>query len=158
MKKFFKENILTLTRTGIFTILLVLGILFGNMPFVIIAASLALISVFEKYLQIKIPNSFSMAFVIFMILSLILGSYANFYEKFLWWDDMLHFGYGIGFAIIGYLCIYFLSYKKGIQNHILIIVAFSFCFSVAFGAVWEIYEYAMDTYFGMNMQRAIPDG
>ena len=30
---------------------------------------------------------------------------------------------------------------------------FAFCFSVALGAVWEIYEFAADGLFGMNMQK-----
>ncbi|NLC76313.1 MAG: hypothetical protein GX750_01650, partial [Clostridia bacterium] len=34
---------------------------------------------------------------------------------------------------------------------------FSFCFAVAMGAVWEIYEYFMDQVFGFNMQRGSLD-
>ncbi|PZM82333.1 hypothetical protein DLH72_04140 [Candidatus Gracilibacteria bacterium] len=157
MKNFFRQNIITLTKTGLFIILLGFGIFFKSIPFIIIAGSLGLLSIFEKYLRIKIPSSFSFVFVLFVILSLVLGSYGNFYEKYLWWDDMLHFSYGVGFAIIGYLIIYFILFKKGIENNIFIIVAFSFCFSVAFGAIWEIFEYSMDIFFGMNMQRTIPD-
>jgi uncharacterized membrane protein YjdF len=30
---------------------------------------------------------------------------------------------------------------------------FAFCFSVAIGALWEVFEFAMDQSFGMNMQK-----
>jgi hypothetical protein len=31
---------------------------------------------------------------------------------------------------------------------------FSFCFALAIGALWEIYEFAMDSIFGLNMQKS----
>lgn len=157
MKNFFRQNIITLTKTWLFIILLWFWIFFKSIPFIIIAWSLWLLSIFEKYLRIKIPSSFSFVFVLFVILSLVLWSYWNFYEKYLWWDDMLHFSYWVWFAIIWYLIIYFILFKKWIENNIFIIVAFSFCFSVAFWAIWEIFEYSMDIFFWMNMQRTIPD-
>ena len=30
----------------------------------------------------------------------------------------------------------------------------SFCFAVSIGAVWEIFEFSMDQFFGMNMQKS----
>ena len=107
-----KESVLRFTKAGLFLILFYAGIFFRSTPFITIAASLLFLTLFERYLNIKIPTSFSIVFVVFVVLSLVLWSYADFYEKFSWWDDMLHFSYWIWFSIIWYLIIYYLYYKK----------------------------------------------
>lgn len=35
------------------------------------------------------------------------------------------------------------------------VALFAFVFAVALGALWEVFEFAMDSLFGMNMQKAI---
>ena len=41
----------------------------------------------------------------------------------------------------------------------LFIAAFAFCFALAMGALWEIYEFSADALFGTNMQKfALDDG
>ena len=142
-----KESVLRFTKAGLFLILFYAGIFFRSTPFITISASLWVLTLFERYLNIKIPTSFSIVFVVFVVLSLVLWSYADFYEKFPWWDDMLHFSYCIWFSLIWYLIIYYLYYKKWVENDIFITVAFSFCFTVAFWAIWEIYEYSIDSFF-----------
>ena len=37
------------------------------------------------------------------------------------------------------------------------IAVFAFCFALALGAVWEIYEFTMDSVFGTNMQKYMLD-
>ena len=37
------------------------------------------------------------------------------------------------------------------------IAVFAFCFALAMGAVWEIYEFTMDSVFGTNMQKYMLD-
>ena len=34
-----------------------------------------------------------------------------------------------------------------------LLTVFSFCFAIALGALWEIFEFAMDSFFGFNMQK-----
>ncbi len=38
------------------------------------------------------------------------------------------------------------------------IALFSFCFALSVGALWEIYEFAVDEFFGMNMQKFMTSG
>lgn len=148
----------SISKFTLFLGLFGLGIFFQSLSLITLGLTFLFLVFTEKYLKIRIPNSFSWIFVIFIILSVILGSYGNFYEKFTWWDDMLHFSYGIGFAYLGFLLIFYInSLTKTPQNTFLLIM-FSFCFSVAFGAIWEIHEYTMDVVFGTNMQRTIEYG
>ena len=129
------------------------GIFFSSHALVIVSLALLVLILFERHLKINIPSGIAGIFVAFIVLSLILGSYFNFYEKFPWWDDLLHAFYGAAFALVGFLIIQYISTKRNIENDILIICLFSFCFSVAFGALWEIYEFAYDQFFSGNMQR-----
>lgn len=34
------------------------------------------------------------------------------------------------------------------------VALFTFMFAVGLGAIWEIFEFAMDSFFGMNMQKS----
>lgn len=146
-------NLKNITKAGYFLICIGLGFWFRSPALFIISFALLLLIVFERQAKIKIPSSLGIIFTGFIICSLYLGSYLNFYERFLWWDDLLHAFYGGAFALIGFILINWLSNARGIQNDILIICLFSFCFAVAVGAIWEIYEYAFDSLTGGNMQR-----
>lgn len=130
-----------------------LGVFFQSEALIIIALALLGLILFEHNLEIKIPSGMAIVFVGFIIFSLVFGSYWNFYERFSWWDDMLHGFYGGAFALIGFLLIQYISVRHGIKNSTFIICVFSFCFSVAFGAIWEIYEFSYDQLTGGNMQK-----
>lgn len=146
-------NIKNITKAGYFLICVGLGFWFRSTALLFISLALFLWIIFERRTNIKIPISLGIIFTGFIICSLYLGSYMNFYERFLWWDDLLHAFYGGAFALIGFILINWLSNVRGIENDILIICLFSFCFAVAVGAIWEIYEFAFDTFAGGNMQR-----
>lgn len=147
-----------ISKFSLFIGLLGLGIFLKSLSLITLGITFLFLVLTEKYLKIRIPNSFSWIFVIFIILSVILGSYGNFYEKFTWWDDMLHFSYGIGFAYLGFLIIFYINLLTKSSQNTFLLIMFSFCFSVAFGAIWEIYEYAIDVFFGTNMQRTLEYG
>ncbi len=146
-------NYRKLTKLSISLIFLWIWFFLQSIPAMIISSATFFLILLEKYFKIKIPVSFSFIFIFFVIFSLILWSKFNFYERFLWWDDLLHFLYWAWFAFIGFIIIQYLSIKKNIENEILLICLFSFCFSVAFGAIWEIYEFSIDSILWFNMQR-----
>ena len=91
---------------------------------------------------------FQYSVLVFIALSLVLGSWFRFYEDFIWWDMFLHFLAGIIFAVPGYCLIY-----KGAEN-VRNFMAFwvPLCVSLAISALWEIYEFTGDILFGMTMQ------
>lgn len=147
------EKTKKITKFSLFIITFWLWVFLKTIPLIILSAAFLILVLFEKRLKVKIPFSISTIFVLFMIATLTLWSYYDFYEKFSWWDDILHFFYGFWFSFIWYIIIQYISIKKWIQNEIFIVIIFSFCFSVSWWAIWEIYEYLIDTYFWMNMQR-----
>jgi len=142
-----------ITKFSLFLISGGVGIFFRSPSLLTISLSLLVLLWFEKRAKIKIPTSISVIFMIFIILSLILGSRFDFYEKFSWWDDLLHFSYGLGFAFIGYLVIQYFSTKRQVNNDTILVVLFSLCFTLAGAVLWEIYEFSVDSILGWNTQR-----
>lgn len=102
---------------------------------------------------INLPVEFELSGVIFIYLSLILGNLRGYYDKFWWWDNILHTSAGIAFGFIGFLIVYIL-YKAGkINTKPIFLAMFAFLFALSLGALWEIFEFNMDNAFHTNMQR-----
>ncbi len=141
------------TKLTFFILCLGVGVILNSPPLAIISFSILFLILLEKQLSIKIPSGIASIFIGFIIASLVLGSYFDFYERFLWWDDLLHGFYGAAFALVGFILIQYVSSIRGIKNDALIVCLFSLCFSIACGAIWEIYEFAYDQFTGGNMQR-----
>lgn len=110
--------------------------------------------------HLYLPLELDLAIVAFIFLSLFLGSLSDFYEKFPIWDVMLHFQSGILLGVLGFVMVYILNQHDSDKLNISpgFISIFAVCFSMALSVFWEIYEYAVDTIFGYNMQETgLPD-
>lgn len=109
---------------------------------------------FHRQYRISLPNFLQIFIVIFVYASLFLGEARNFYIKFWWWDSLLHFLSGIALGFAGFLIIYIL-YKTGrIHASPAILMILSFCFVLAIGALWEIFEFLMDQFLNLDMQKS----
>lgn len=105
--------------------------------------------------QIHIPAEFQILAVIFVFASLFLGEIHSYYEKFWWWDIALHTSSGLLMGILGFLLVYLLNENDHVELAITprFVALFAFLFAVTVGALWEIFEFAMDSLFGLNMQK-----
>ncbi|MGP1282249.1 MAG: hypothetical protein ACTS1X_04670 [Parasphingopyxis sp.] len=110
--------------------------------------------VLQSWSGIRIPNAFTGAIVFFLVATLFLGEVGDFYERFWWWDVVLHTGSAIGFGMIGTILILMLLGADRMTGSPRLVALFAFMFGVAIGAVWEIFEFAMDQMFGLNMQKS----
>ncbi len=108
----------------------------------------------QRKFNLRIPNYFIVTIILFIGASIILGEGSGFYYKFWWWDDMLHGLSAVAFGIIGFVILLYLVQSSKIKASPFLISVFSFSFAVAIGAIWEIFEFAMDQTFGMNMQKS----
>ena len=79
-----------------------------------------------------------------------LGHSWKFYYLLPGWDKLLHLIGGVVFAILG-IYLPSLILKKNPES-LLLTALFALCFSVAVSAVWEFFEYGMDSFFAMDMQ------
>ena len=100
-----------------------------------------------------IPKSLLTAALIFIYATLFLGELNDFYEMFWWWDVVLHTGSALGFGIIGFTILSILFRQRKISASPLIVAVFAFSLALAIGALWEIFEYAVDQTLGTNMQK-----
>lgn len=113
-------------------------------------------SILGSRFNVRIPAEFELLAVLFIFASLFLGEVHSYYERFWWWDALLHLGSGMLFGILGFLLVYSINQRQlgelGLRPAF--VALFAFAFAVALGTLWEIFEFAMDQLFGLNMQKS----
>lgn len=110
--------------------------------------------VVERWAGIRIPPSFVAAIALFTLGTIFLGEVFDFYNRFWWWDIVMHFGSAIGFGLIGFVIVLMMFKGDVYAAPPSLMAMFAFAFAVSIGAIWEIFEYVMDQTFGLNMQKS----
>lgn len=107
-----------------------------------------------RFFRVKIPRMIQLVYVVFAFCGIVLGDVINFFDRFKYWDAILHFISGVLLASLGFILINTLNKADSVSLRISpIYVAISvFCFAVTGGVIWEIVEYCFDDLFGTNMQ------
>jgi hypothetical protein len=109
----------------------------------------------ERRYRVIIPPEFQFIAALFVFLSLFLGSAANLYYKFWWWDVVLHTSSGFLLGIIGFLALFLLNQTDRIPAGIKpeFLCFFAVTFAVSLGVAWEIFEFLVDRLWPhVNMQ------
>jgi hypothetical protein len=107
-----------------------------------------------RWLNVTLPSGFVAANALFLCGSLVLGEVHGFYERYWWWDFVLHLGSAVGFGLIGVILMLVLVKAHRLSAAPVTAALFAFCFAVMIGTVWEIFEFGMDQLFGLNMQKS----
>ncbi len=109
----------------------------------------------RKFFRVFIPPEFVLLAIAFVFASLFLGEIRGYYTRFWWWDIALHSGSGFLLGIIGFLLVHVLNETEDIDVHMKpgFVAFFAFVFAVGVGAFWEIFEFSMDSFFSMDMQK-----
>jgi hypothetical protein len=104
--------------------------------------------------NVRIPSEFELLAVVFIYASLVLGDIYGFYTKYWWWDILLHASSGLILGILGFLLVHVLNEHENLKMHMKpsFVSLFAFMFAVGMGTLWEVVEFAMDQFFGMNTQ------
>ena len=110
--------------------------------------------VFSRFYHVRIPVFFTSAIIVFTYFTLFLGEIGNFYERLWWWDIFLHGGAAVGFGLIGFIIILMLFRGNKYAAPPIALAWFAFCYAMTLGVLWEIFEFGMDTLFGLNMQKS----
>lgn len=112
-------------------------------------------TIFERSLQIDLPNTMEIIIMLFIFAAEILGEIRAFYTTFPGWDTMLHTLNGFLCAAIGFSLVDMLNrnerFSLSLSPAFMAIVAF--CFSMTIGVLWEFFECAMDQMFLLDMQK-----
>ena len=112
-------------------------------------------TIFEKSLQIDLPNALEIIILLFIFAAEILGEIRAFYTTFAYWDTMLHTINGFLCAAIGFSLVDMFDrnerFSLSLSPAFMAIVAF--CFSMTIGVLWEFFECTMDQFFLLDMQK-----
>jgi len=105
--------------------------------------------------RVFIPPEFEILAIIFVFASLFLGEVHGYYTRFWWWDLVLHTSSGLLMGILGFLLVHVLNETEDINLHMTpgFVAFFAFTFAVGVGTLWEVFEFAMDSLFAMDMQK-----
>ena len=111
----------------------------------------------QKTLQI--PRVMLVLYIAFLYCAIFLGEVRSFYYAVPQWDTILHTMSGAMLGALGFSMIAIFNNAERIPLNLspVFIAVFAFCFALAMGAVWEIYEFTMDSVFGTNMQKYMLD-
>lgn len=108
----------------------------------------------QSWAGIRLPAGFIAAVSLFITATVFLGEAFDFYERLWWWDIAAHSGSAVGFGMIGTVLVVLLVRGDRLALAPGLGAVFAFSFATSIGAIWEIFEFAMDGIFGFNMQKS----
>lgn len=111
----------------------------------------------EHKWSIDIPNNMEIAYFVFLYCAIYLGEVRDFYYLIPHWDIILHAFSGATLGSLGFFLVSYLNDSEILDTNLspFFIAFFAFCFALASGVVWEIYEFLADYILGTNMQKFI---
>ncbi len=112
-------------------------------------------SFLERKWSFEIPNYMTVLYFLFLYCAIYLGEVRNFYYIIPHWDTVLHAFSGAMLGAFGFILVSILNDSEKVKVTLspLFVCLFAFCFALAAGAAWEIYEFSGDALFGLNMQK-----
>ncbi|MBI9106956.1 MAG: hypothetical protein JEZ04_09450 [Spirochaetales bacterium] len=160
--KFIKKGdvIFAFFLRALFIISIIISIITGEYKLVPVSGVSLLLtfipSILERSIKVSLPVSFQVVLLIFIFSAQFLGEIFNYYERFWWWDILLHSWSGVLLGTIGFLLVYILNTASGVDVIMspFFIAFFALCFAVTCGVVWEVFEFTMDVVFSTNMQKS----
>ena len=138
-------------------VLLAAGIWTGHWVIAAFSLFLLLLTFLAQFIEgrykIFLPVEFEFITAAFVYVALYLGSLNYYYIHYWWWDVAIHTGAGVAFGFLGFIIMYTLYRRDKVKARPFWIALFAFSFAMAAGAVWEIYEFAVDSLLPFNMQK-----
>ena len=109
----------------------------------------------ERRLHIDLPDAMEIIILSFIIAAEILGEIQEYYLMIPFWDTLLHTINGFLFAAIGFSVVNLLNENKRVSMSLspFYMAVTAFCFSMTIGVLWEFFEWGMDSWFGLDMQK-----
>lgn len=112
-------------------------------------------SMIERRLHIDLPDTLEIVILLFIFAAEILGEIREFYVLVPHWDTALHTVNGFLFAAIGFCIVNLLNENKRVSMSLspFYMAVAAFCFSMTIGILWEFFEWGMDSWFDLDMQK-----
>ncbi len=105
--------------------------------------------------KIELPSTLEIIILLFIFSAEILGEIQSFYIRVPVWDTILHTLNGFLAAAIGFSLVDLMNKDTRIKFQLspLFMAIVAFCFSMTIGVIWEFFEFGMDTFAGLDMQK-----
>ena len=112
-------------------------------------------SIVERRLHVDLPDTLEIIVLIIIFSTEILGEIEEYYVIFSHWDTVMHTINGFLFAALGFSVVNILNENKRISMTLspFYVALTAFCFSMTIGVLWEFFEWGMDSFFGLDMQK-----
>lgn len=134
---------------------LVLGILNGR-RLILIFAALGLFVTFIPAIVSglfgrKLPAGYEIVMLMFAYGLIYFGEVRGVFDKIWLIGAMLTLVASMIFGFIGFAVLSVLHKENKISTSALMISAMTFCFAVTIGALWEVFEFSLSSFFGFNL-------
>ena len=112
-------------------------------------------SFIQSRLNVELPNALEIIILFFIFAAEILGEIQEYYLLIPFWDTVLHTINGFLFAAIGFSIVNLLNDNRKVSMMLspFYMAVTAFCFSMTIGILWEFFEWSMDSFFGLDMQK-----
>lgn len=148
-----------LVLRGLVILVMILQALNGNYENVFYCGLTLVLLIVPSFLQvefkIELPTTLEIIILVFIFAAEILGEIGSYYIKYPYWDTVLHTMNGFLAAAIGFSLVDLLN-REHVQSFRLSPLYMSivaFCFSMTIGVLWEFFEFGMDTFLQIDMQK-----
>ena len=112
-------------------------------------------SVVQVTFKMEFPSTLEIIILFFIFAAEILGEIASFYIHFPYWETILHTLSGFLCAALGLSLVEILNRDERLKFKLspLFMAIVAFCFSMTIGVLWEFFEFGMDSFFNLDMQK-----
>lgn len=112
-------------------------------------------SVVQAAFHVEFPSPLEIVILVFIFAAEILGEISAFYIRFPYWDTILHTLNGFLCAALGLSLVDLMNRQKKMLFELspLFMAIVAFCFSMTIGVLWEFFEFGMDYFCGLDMQK-----
>lgn len=110
---------------------------------------------FQVRFRVELPPTLEVIIMLFIFSADILGEINAFYIKIPFWDTILHTLNGFLAAAVGFSLVVLLNQDSRIMFKLspAFVSLVAFCFSMTIGVLWEFFEFGMDSFFQLDMQK-----
>jgi len=150
-----RKIILNLMRV-LLVIAFVLALMGGRNLIAIVSVLAFVITFWPKILKrvfgVDVPAEFEVLVILFLYGLFLFGKIQGFHFAIPFWSTLFNVAAAVALGFVGLAVMHALYKGDKIQGSPFVIAFFSFCFAVAAGAVWEIFEFGLDSFLGFNLQ------
>lgn len=147
------------TLRALVIIMMILQIFNRNFENVFLCVLTLLLLIVPSFIQvnfkIELPTGLEIILLLFIFAAEILGEIQAYYIKIPAWDTMLHTINGFLMAAIGFSLVDILNRNERFSFKLspVFVAIVAFCFSMTIGVIWEFFEFSMDRFFLLDMQK-----